>query len=84
MASASSVNIAPGTVEGPSGGKVKIPIEVEDAIKLGAIQMELHYDPEVLEFHSVREGTFETEVITEGTVREPGRLFLLSGTSAIV
>lgn len=81
-APASSMTITTGSVEGASGGKVKIPLQVEDAVKLGVIQMELSYDADLLEFQGTREGTFEQNVTADVRERAPGRLFILCGTSA--
>ncbi len=79
---ASSVTLAVGSVEGAPGSRVEVPIDVHAAQQLGALQMELVYDPDILEPMSVETGTMSQEVTVDHNVVSPGRLRMVMNTSA--
>lgn len=79
---ASSVTVSVGAVQSAAGSKVKIPIAVKDARKLGAIQLDLRYDPELLEFVSAKPGSFDEEIKVIANAAVPGELYVGMHTSA--
>lgn len=82
VAWASSMTLAVGSVEGASGSKIEVPINVRAAQQLGALQMELVYDPAILEAQSIEKGTMPQEITLGHNVVSPGRLRVVMNTSA--
>ncbi len=79
---ASSVTLVVAPVEGPEGGEVKVPLTVRQCEALGAIQLDLTYDPQVLEVRGVEKGSMSAEIFIEHNVVAPGRLRIVLSTSA--
>lgn len=78
----SSVTLAVGSVEGAPGSRVEVPIDVRAAQQLGALQMELVYDPDILEPLSVETGTMSQDVTVDHNIVAPGRLRIVMNASA--
>lgn len=55
---------------------VEVPIEVRGAVNVGGLQLELIYDPEVLNLQEVRTGTLGRNALLESNNETPGRLKL--------
>jgi hypothetical protein len=81
-ASASSMTVVLGAVEGANGSEVEVPIDIRDTQKLGAMQMELTYDPALLEAKTVKQGNLPQEIAIGHNVIEPGRLRIVMNTAA--
>ena len=79
---ASSVTLVVPPVEGPEGGEVKVPLNVRQCEALGALQLDLTYDPQVLEAKGVEKGSMSAEIFIEHNVVAPGRLRIVLNTSA--
>ena len=82
VAWASSVTLVVGSVQGASGSKVEVPIGVRGAQQLGALQMDLTYDPAILDAPTVEKGALPQEITLGSNVVSPGRLRLVMNTSA--
>jgi len=82
VAWASSVTLVVGSVKGASGSKVEVPINVRGAQQLGALQMDLTYDPAILDAPTVEKGALAQEITLGSNVVSPGRLRLVMNTSA--
>ena len=82
MARASSVTVVVGSVEGASGSKVSVPINIRDAQQLGAMQMEMTYDPALLEAKTVDNGSLPQEITIGSNVVAPGRLRIVMNAPA--
>lgn len=79
---ASSVTVAVGPAGGAPGSQVEVPVNIRGAKQLGYMQMELTYDPAVLEAATntsgagVVKGNLPKDVSIDSTVIAPGRLRL--------
>ena len=82
VAWASSVTLVVGSVEGASGSKVEVPINIRAAQQLGALQMELVYDPAILEAQTVENGSMPQEITVGHNVVSPGRLRVVMNAPA--
>ncbi len=82
VAWASSVTLVVGSVGGASGSKAAVPINVRGAQQLGALQMELTYDPAVLDAPTVEKGSMPQEITVGSNVVSPGRLRVVMNASA--
>jgi hypothetical protein len=82
VAWASSVTLVVGSIEGGSGAKVEVPIHIRGAQQLGALQMDLTYDPAILDAPTVEKGALPQEITLGSNVVSPGRLRLVMNTSA--
>ena len=62
--------------EGPAGSEVRFPINVSDANDLCGMQLDLRYDPEILEVQGVEKGQLMKgkSLWLENNPDEPGRL----------
>lgn len=78
---ASSVSVEAGSAQGSRGSTVEIPILVHRAERLGALQMELLYDPHVLVPGEVKAGSLPVEVTVGANVIAPGRWRIVMNTS---
>ena len=57
------------------GGQVaKLPINAETKVAIGALQLDLMYDPEVLTFKAIDNGPLATSALVESNVIAPGVL----------
>jgi hypothetical protein len=74
LAQGASVTIAGGSVAGGAGASVTLPISVQGAQGLGALQMEFTYDPAVLEAVSVEEGALLAGAMVESKIGQAGRV----------
>lgn len=79
---ASSVTLGVGSIEGASGSKVEVPINIRGAQQLGAMQIELTYDPAILDTPTVVKGSLPQEITIGHNVVAPGRLRMVVNTSA--
>jgi hypothetical protein len=82
VAWASSVTLVVGSAQGASGAKVDVPINIRGAQQLGALQMDLTYDPAVLDTPTVEKGALAQEITLGSNVVSPGRLRVVMNTSA--
>jgi len=82
LVSASTVTFKIGVVEGGQGSRVEVPLSAMDAENLGAAQMELVYDPEVLVFQEVAGGASASQLTIDHYLAAPGRLRLVLNSSA--
>jgi len=78
----SSLKLVVGNIQGAPGAKVELPIEAQAAQQLGALQMELIYDPGILEPLSVEPGTLSADLTVDHHVAIPGRLRIVMNASA--
>ena len=58
----------------PVPSTLEVPIEVRGALNVGGLQLELIYDPEVLELQEVRAGPLARNALLESNSETPGRL----------
>ena len=79
---ASSVTLWVGSIEGASGAKVEVPINVRGAQQLGTLQIELTYDPAILDAPTVEKGSLPQEITLGHNLVSPGRLRMVMNTSA--
>jgi len=77
---ASSLTVVVGSVETRPGAVVVVPIRVQSAQHLGAVQFELSYDDAVLEFQALEAGSFPQECTTGSNVLSSGRLRVVLNT----
>ncbi|MBL7222886.1 MAG: hypothetical protein ISS72_03440 [Candidatus Brocadiae bacterium] len=82
VAWASSVTLVVGSVEGASGSKAEVPINIRAAQQLGALQMELVYDPAILDAPTVEKGSMPQEITVGHNVVSPGRLRVVMNAPA--
>ncbi len=74
---ASSVTVRVGSVQATPGGTADVPIQVQGASNIGAIQMVLVYDAKVLTPETVVRGTLAgSNALLEFNAQTPGRLGL--------
>lgn len=71
---AASLTLSLKTVAGEAGANVNVPIFISDAQGMGALEMELVYDPSVLEFKTIEQGAvlaglFDFNLIGLGRVK---------------
>ena len=76
IASAASVTVEAGATRGSTGSKVAVPINIHHAEKLGALQLDLSYDPALLEAadNAVEKGSFPQDITIVSHVLAPGSL----------
>lgn len=72
-AHAATVTVRVGMVQAPAGGTIEVPIEVIGAPGIGALQLELVYDPAVLTAQEVVKGPLLTNAMIEATIAPRGR-----------
>jgi len=80
---AASVTVAVPSVEGEMGAQIKTPILVKDAQGVGALEMELTYDPGILELTEVDPGPILSGLVDYNIV-QPGRVKIAMATSQAV
>lgn len=80
---AASVTVAVSAVEGSAGTQVRVPVLVREAQGVGALELELTYDPSVLEAQSVEPGPILSGLVDFNVVK-PGRLKIAMATSQAV
>jgi hypothetical protein len=74
---AQTVTVSVDSGKGASGQKIEIPISAKDATNIGAMHIELTFDPNVLEAETVEKGPLLSgNTLLETNTREPGRLIL--------
>lgn len=78
-----SVTVVAPTVEGAVGQEIKAPILVKDAQGVGALELELTYDPGVLELIEVQPGAILSGLV-DFNVLQPGRVKIAMATSQAV
>jgi len=74
VAHAASVTLIAPTFQGVTGAEIKAPILVREAEGIGSLQMEVVYDPALLEPTEVEEGKMLPGAMLAFSVVEPGRL----------
>jgi RNA polymerase subunit RPABC4/transcription elongation factor Spt4 len=80
---AASVTVAIPAVDGSAGTQVRVPVLVREAQGVGALELELTYDPSVLEAQSVEPGPILSGLVDFNVV-QPGRLKIAMATSQAV
>ena len=74
---AATITVRVASAKAASGEEVEIPITVEGASGIGAVQLELTYDPSVLEAQAVEKGALVGDnTLLDFNVAEPGRLIV--------
>jgi hypothetical protein len=77
MVHAASVTLRAPTVEGTAGGTVDVPIQAVGASGLGALHVEVAYDPAVLKAEAVTRGALAgANALIEANVDKPGRVVI--------
>jgi hypothetical protein len=79
---ANNMTLTVGSIESPAGTEVAVPLRVTQAVRLGALQMDVLFDEQVLDFRSASPNSFEDPITIDQHVVEPGRLRLVMNTSA--
>src|SRR5688500_17029917 len=74
--SAASVTVRAPTLEGTSGKEIEIPIDVAGAAGVGALRVELTYDPAILEPVAVEQGDLAKNARVDFNQLEPGRIIM--------
>jgi hypothetical protein len=83
VARGSSVTVAIGTASGAAGKTVAIPVSVRGAQQLGAMRLDLRYDPAVLDVQKVEPGQPGFPAVNVSHhVATPGRVRLVMNASA--
>ena len=82
VARASSVTLGVGSIKGASGSKVEVPINIRGAQQLGAMQLELIYDPAILDAPTVGKGSLPQEITVGQNIVTPGCLRIVINTPA--
>ena len=77
---AGSVTLRVATLEAPRGSTVGVPIEVVGAGDVGAMHIELVYDPAVLTLDTVTPGPLAGEALLDSGADKPGRLVISLAT----
>jgi len=80
---AASFTLVAPSVEGAVGSQIKAPILVKDAQGMGALELELTYDPGVLELIEVVPGAILSGLVDYNVV-QPGRVKIAMATSQAV
>lgn len=73
-ASAAALTVRVATREGEGGSTVQLPIEVAGAAKVGALQFDLVYDPQVVQADTVTRGALGGNALLDFNSSVPGRL----------
>ncbi len=73
MSQAASLTLTVGSAQGSAGGDAVVPISVQGSQGLGALQMELVYDPAVLEPKAVEEGSVLPPAVMDDNPAVAGR-----------
>jgi hypothetical protein len=74
---AQTVTINVGSVKGAAGQKVEVPISAKDATDIGAMHIEVAFDPTVLEAQDAEKGQLLSgNSLLESNTSEPGRVIL--------
>jgi hypothetical protein len=77
MIQAASVTLRAPAVEGTAGRTVDVPIQAAGASGLGAVHVEVVYDPALLKAEAVTNGTLAgATALVEGNVNKPGRVVI--------
>jgi rRNA maturation endonuclease Nob1 len=80
---AASVTLSMPTIEGATGAQVKCPVLVKEAQGVGALEMEITYDPSIIEPQEVEPGPILSGLV-EFNVIQRGRLKVAMATSQAV
>ena len=75
-APAASVTLAVPNCQAATGDEIKVPIQARRAEGIGSFQLELVYDPALLEFQEVEEGPMLSGAMLASNVVAPGRVKL--------
>lgn len=74
---AASVTVSAGSAEAQPGGTVEIPIQLAGANGLGAVHLEMTYDPRVLTAESAAKGALAgNNALLESNTKEAGRVVI--------
>jgi hypothetical protein len=71
---ADSVTVGVGSAQAGAGHEVEIPITIKGTAGIGALQLDLIFDPKILEAKTVDKGPLATNALLEFNPREPGRV----------
>lgn len=75
VASAAAMTISTGALEGQSGGTIQVPLQLTGAPEVGALHLELLYDPKVLSPEAVTKGALAgNNALLESNLSRPGRV----------
>lgn len=79
---AATVTLRVASVEGASNGVVDVPIQIEGAKGIGAVQFDLLYDPAVVKAQSITRGPVAGDnALLESNVIQPGRMRAVFATT---
>lgn len=74
---AATVTVSAPTVEAQAGNPVNVPIQMSGANGLGAVHLELTFDPAVLTAQEVTKGALAgNNALMESNIKEPGRVVI--------
>jgi hypothetical protein len=77
MAQPAAMKISAPRVEAATGSEVAVPLSLKEANSVGAVHLELTYDPSMLEFRSVSKGAlFSGNAMLDSNGNNPGRLIV--------
>jgi hypothetical protein len=71
---ADSVTVAVGSTQAGAGKEVEIPITIKGTAGIGALQLDLTFDPKILEAKTVDKGPLAPNALLEFNSQQPGRL----------
>jgi hypothetical protein len=74
--SAQTMTLRVGALNAASGSTVNVPIDVAGASKVGALQFELLYNPELLTAETASAGALASNSLFDVKTDRPGRLFI--------
>jgi len=74
--SAQTMTLRVPAVTGAAGSTVEVPIEVAGASKVGALQFELVYNPQLLTAETAKAGALASNSLFDVKTDRPGRLFI--------
>lgn len=76
-AAAATITVSVSSAQAQAGGTVDVPIQVSGANGLGAVHLELTYDPRVLTAKEVTRGALAgSNALVESNVKQPGRVVI--------
>ena len=84
LAHAGSVTVTPASVEGHPGREVVLPVTARGAQGVGALQMDVVYDPATLDFEGVTAGPMLEGALVESRSSAPGRVRVAAAGGAAV
>jgi hypothetical protein len=73
-ADASALTLRVATLDGNEGGPIQVPLQVNGATNVGALQFDLLYDPQVLQVDTVTGGPLAGNALVDSNSTEKGRL----------